>query len=69
MNTPTKSLLLVSAALLLPLALSLGCSHEISHTESDKPGWFGGHTQQETTVYRNADGSTSTSHEKTTSNP
>jgi hypothetical protein len=41
-------------------------AHEVSHTESDKPGWFGGRTQQETTVTQNSDGTTSTETSKQT---
>jgi hypothetical protein len=58
--------MLYSAAILLPLTLSVGCSHEVAHSESDKPGWFGGSTHQETTVYKNADGTTSTEHSSST---
>ena len=37
------------------------CSHEVSHTESDKADWFGGgRTRTESTVTRNPDGSLST---------
>ena len=52
--------LLCAAALLV--ALAAGCAREVSHTESDRPGWFGGHTSSETTVYQNPDGTTSTEH-------
>jgi len=62
-------MVLFSAAFLLPLAFSAGCAHEVAHSESDKPGWFGGRTHEETTVYRNPDGSLSTEHEKSHSNP
>jgi hypothetical protein len=51
------------------LALSLavtGCSQETSHTESDKPGLFGGRKHEETTVRKNADGTTSVETEKST---
>ena len=60
---------LCSAALLLPLAFAAGCAHEVSRTETDKPNWNGGRTQEETVVYKNADGSLSTSHEKQVTNP
>ena len=69
MNTRALATLFFSAVLMIPLAFSTGCAHEISHTESDKPGWFGSRTQQETTVYRNPDGTTSTSHEEKTTHP
>jgi len=43
------------------LAVSGACSHEISHTESDKGHLFDdGRTRTETTVTRNADGSINT---------
>lgn len=43
-----------------------GCRQEVSHTESDKPNWTdNGHTQQESTTYRNPDGTTSTDTSKT----
>jgi hypothetical protein len=69
MKPRSLSTLLYSAVLLMPLAFTAGCAHEISHTESDKPGWFGGRTREETTVYKNTDGTTSTAHEKQTTNP
>ena len=58
--------MIVAATLAIPLALLSGCAQEVSHTESDKPGWFGGHKHEETTVYKNADGTTSVEHERTT---
>lgn len=42
--------------------LAAGCSHEVSHTEKDKPNLLGGHTHEETTTYQNPDGSYSTEH-------
>lgn len=67
MKTKLFSTLLLSAALAASLALSVGCSHEVSHSESDHPGWFGGQTTKETTVYQNTDGTVSTEHvEETT---
>lgn len=47
-------------ALLIAITGFAACSHEVSHTESDKPGWFGGRTRTETTTYQNPDGTTST---------
>lgn len=39
------------------------CSHEISHTESDKANWLDdGRTRTETTVTRNPDGTINTEH-------
>jgi hypothetical protein len=45
---------------------SAGSPRQISRTESDKTGWFGGQTHAVDTVYKNADGSTSVESEKTT---
>jgi hypothetical protein len=72
-NTILRNLSL-SAALLSPLAFGMGCaengrvgtSREISHSESDKKGWFGGNTHQADTAYKNSDGSTSIEKETTT---
>ena len=61
--------LLLSAVVAGPSFMTLGCAEEVAHSESDKPGWFGGHKHEETTVYKNADGSTHVEHEKTTVNP
>lgn len=61
----------LSAALLTP-ALACSDNHpshssrEVSHTESDKTGWFGGRTHAANTVYKNDDGSTSVETETTT---
>ena len=64
---------LLLAALISPLAIAAGCSEgravrstEISHTESNKKGWFGGQTHEANTVYRNSDGSTSIETETST---
>ena len=67
MKTGILNASILSATLAIPLAVTSGCSHEVSHTESDKPGWFGGRKHEETTVYRNDDGSTSVKSEKRTS--
>ena len=49
--------------LMISLAAFSACTHEVSHTESDKANFFGGgRTRTETTVYQNADGSTSSEH-------
>ena len=66
--------LVLTAAIISPLAMlagcaengSLGTSQQISHTESDKNGWFGGTTHAANTVYKNSDGSTSIENETTT---
>ena len=67
MKTRIPETLILATMLAIPLAMSSGCAREVSHTESDKPGWFGGHTHEETTVYKNVDGTTSVEHEKTSS--
>jgi hypothetical protein len=67
MKTRILNTLILAATLAIPLVMTAGCAQEVSHTESDKPGWFGGNKHEETTVYRNSDGSTSVEHEKTTS--
>jgi hypothetical protein len=59
--------LFLAAVLTGSLALVAGCSdnhpssssHVVSHSESDKTGWFGGQTHQANTTYKNSDGSTS----------
>ena len=56
--------LLALPAVLLPTFP--GCSEEVSHTEKDKQGWFGGHTHEEETIYRNPDGTLTREQEKTT---
>ena len=66
MHTSGRSILLFAAFAALLLA---ACAKEISHTESDKPGLFGGETHKETTVYRNPDGSISTEHTEQTNKP
>ena len=66
--------LLLTAGLIAPLAMAAGCaqngtigtSHEVSHSESDSKGWFGGQTHAANTVYKNSDGSTSIETETTT---
>ena len=64
----------LTAALISPLVIAAGCaqngtvgtSHVVSHSESDKNGWFGGQTHDANTVYKNSDGSTSIETETTT---
>ncbi|HWB55234.1 MAG TPA: hypothetical protein VG722_13615 [Tepidisphaeraceae bacterium] len=60
--------LLALGLLSLGLVASSGCSHETSHTETDKPGLFGGHVHKESTTYQNPDGTTSTEHSETKTN-
>ena len=66
----------LSVALVSPLAFGLGCSEsgsmgssrEVSHSETNKTGWFGGKTHEANTVYKNSDGSTSIEMETTKTN-
>jgi len=58
---------LVLASVLFVGMCVTGC--ETSHTESDKPGWFGGNTHKETTVRENpVTGDTSVKHTETKTN-
>ncbi len=74
MSTTLLRSLSLCLALVSPVAFGLGCSergsqsrsHEVSRTESDKTGWFGGQTHAVNTVYKNSDGSTSVETETTT---
>jgi hypothetical protein len=47
------------------LVVSSGCSHETSHTETDKPGLFGGHVHKESSTYQNPNGTTSQENSET----
>jgi len=51
-------------ALAFPFGLS-GCSREVSHTETTHENLMGGQTHEETTVYRNPDGTVNVDKEKT----
>ena len=74
MNTSIVRKLSLALAFVTPLILGIGCtqngavgtSHEISHSESDTTGWFGGRTHAANTAYKNSDGSTSIETETTT---
>jgi hypothetical protein len=70
MNTHLRYLLLATAVMTSALACSSSTprnsSREVSHTESDTTGWFGGRTHAANTVYKNDDGSTSIQTETTT---
>lgn len=72
MSFSTLRKLSFSLALVSPLAFGLGCSdtsiasREVSHSETNKTGWFGGQTHAANTVYKNSDGSTSVETETTT---
>jgi len=68
MKTTLFRTLALTAVVISPFALAVGCtqngtavgsSQQISHTESDKKGWFGGQTHEANTVYKNSDGTTS----------
>jgi len=48
---------------------AIGCSEEVSHSEQDKPTWSGGTKHEETTTYRNPDGTISTEKKSSTTNP
>ena len=63
MKTRILNTLILSATLAIPLIGLSACSQEVSHTESDQPGWFGGHKHEETTTTKNPiTGDTNTSH-------
>jgi hypothetical protein len=57
----TKVLKTVIGTFAIAGAVSLfpACSHEISHSEETKTGWFGEKKHTEETVYRNPDGTIS----------
>lgn len=73
MNTSNLRKLSLAIALAGLMSIGVGCSEsgsigtsqEVSHTESDKTGWFGGKTHETNTVYKNSDGSTSIETETT----
>jgi len=74
MKTTMLRTLCLAVAVISPLALVVGCdragnigtSHEVSHTESNTTGWFGGQTHEVNTAYKNSDGSSSIETETTT---
>jgi hypothetical protein len=74
MNASILRKLSLSVALASPLLLGVGCSEngtmgaskEVSHSETDSTGWFGGRTHEVNTAYKNPDGSTSIETEATT---
>ena len=69
MTSQKQTKWVLAALMAMPLAMATGCAREVSHTETDKPGWFGGRTHEETTVTKNPDGTTDVSHEKKSTNP
>ena len=52
-------------AVLVGGPLLVGCSQEVEHHESDKPRLFGGRTHEESTTYKNPDGTYTTEKSKT----
>lgn len=56
------------SVLSLGAIISGGCSHEVSHEETDKPTLLGGHEHEEKTTYQNSDGSYSTDESKVKTN-
>jgi len=50
------------ASAMLAGGLAVGCSQEVSHSEKDKPNLLGGQTHEESTTYKNPDGSYTTEH-------
>lgn len=60
--------LLTLAVLSFGGLLTTGCSHEVSHEETDKPRLLGGHEHEEKTTYQNSDGSYSTEQTKVKTN-
>jgi hypothetical protein len=60
-----KTLALLLVVPMFTLCLNVGCSHEVSHSESSHPNWTGGQTTNEKTVTQNPDGSYSTESSKT----
>jgi hypothetical protein len=58
--------LLLSAVLVFSGAAFVGCSEEVSHSETDKPNILdNGRTHEEKTVYKNPDGTYTAEHSKT----
>ena len=51
-------------AVMIAGGLAVGCSQEVSHSEKDKPNLTGGQTHEETTTYKNPDGSYTTESSK-----
>ena len=70
MNASILRKLSLFVALLSPLVIGLGCSdntsHVVSHSETNKAGWFGGQIHEVNTVYKNDDGSSSVETETST---
>ena len=61
----TKSMGVLLAAAMVAGAWGLAaCSEEVAHSEKTGKTWTGATKHEETTVYKNPDGSLSTEHEK-----
>ena len=69
MKTHFSKFLMASLMLAGTVTFFPACSEEISHQESDKPGWFGGNKHTEDTTYKNPDGSISHTHQEVKTNP
>ncbi|MBC7783924.1 MAG: hypothetical protein H7144_08785 [Burkholderiales bacterium] len=69
MKTGIFKAVLLSTAMVFPMAMSTGCAREVAHSESERDTMFGGRKKEETTVYKNADGTTSVERRKSTVNP
>jgi hypothetical protein len=64
MKTHFSKYLLASLLFISGSTMFAACSQEISHSESDKQGWFGGTKHTEDTTYKNPDGTISHTHEE-----
>jgi hypothetical protein len=61
-----KTITLLLGSMLLCGTCTLGCSHEVSHEDSNTGHWTdNGRTKESKTTYQNSDGSTSTDQSKT----
>jgi hypothetical protein len=59
-----KNVALLLIVPMMTLCMSVGCSHEVSHSESSHPNLMGGQTTTDKTVVQNPDGSYSTEQSK-----
>ena len=53
---------LIVAAVIGTSIFTIGCSEEVSHSQKDTPTLTGGQKHEDTTTYRNADGTYTTTH-------
>ncbi|HEX5244016.1 MAG TPA: hypothetical protein VFW23_12195 [Tepidisphaeraceae bacterium] len=58
---------LFAAAVITSTVFTVGCSTETSHEEKTSPTLTGGQKHEETTTYKNPDGSTTIDHSKSVS--